>query len=123
MNKTILLVMLALLSGQTVYADELLDYYQKLGAGESDPARGEALWRSQHGDRSCTTCHGESPRETGKHNKTGKLIEPMALSVNPQRYQDVKKVEKWFLRNCKWTFERECTPQEKLDILAWLGSR
>jgi hypothetical protein len=50
------------------------------------------------------------------------MIKPMAPSVNPGRYQDGKKIEKWFLRNCKWTFGRECTVQEKTDTLSWLNS-
>ncbi len=54
--------------------------------------------------------------------KTGKVIKPMAASKNPERFQDSKKVEKWFLRNCKWTFGRQCTVQEKIDTLSWLNS-
>ena len=43
----------------------------------------------------------------------------MAPSVNPKRFTDLKKVEKWFRRNCKWTWGRECNAQEKADILQW----
>jgi len=51
------------------------------------------------------------------------VIDPMALSVNPERYTDPDKIEKWFLRNCKWTLGRECTAQEKGDVLTYLGSQ
>jgi len=44
----------------------------------------------------------------------------MAVSVNPERYRNEKKIRKWLLRNCKWTFARECSAQEKSDILTWL---
>ena len=44
----------------------------------------------------------------------------MAPSVNPKRLTDRSKIEKWFKRNCKWTLGRECTPQEKGDILTFL---
>ncbi|TBR21868.1 MAG: DUF1924 domain-containing protein, partial [Candidatus Nitrosotenuis sp.] len=36
---------------------------------------------------------------------------------------DPKFVEKWFKRNCKETLERECTPQEKGDFLAYLSGK
>ena len=74
----------------------------------ADSNNGQQLWNSVVNERSCTSCHGDTPADIGKHIKTGKTIEPMALSVNAERYQDHKKVEKWFLRNCKWTFGRAC---------------
>jgi len=47
----------------------------------------------------------------------------MALSVSPGRYQDGNKIEKWLLRNCKWTLGRQCSLQEKADLLTWLSSQ
>jgi hypothetical protein len=44
----------------------------------------------------------------------------MAPSVDAERYTDLGKMEKWFKRNCKWTWGRECTPQEKGDLLEYL---
>ncbi|MAQ99633.1 MAG: hypothetical protein CMI00_03750 [Oceanospirillaceae bacterium] len=85
-----------------------------------DPEAGKALWYRDFDSRSCTSCHGQSPRDEGNHQKTGKTIAPMAPSVNPQRYTDATKVEKWLLRNCRWTLARECTRQEKDDVLTWL---
>ncbi|WP_298395149.1 DUF1924 domain-containing protein [uncultured Azonexus sp.] len=70
----------------------------------------------------CTSCHGNDPRAAGK-TLTGKLIEPMALSVSPGRYADPAKVEKWFKRNCNEVLGRECTPLEKGDWLAFVSSR
>jgi hypothetical protein len=70
--------------------------------------------------RSCTSCHAADPRLAGKHQRTGKVIEPMAPSVNAERLSEVKKIRKWFYRNCKWTLGRECTAQEKADFLVWL---
>ena len=102
-----------------------IDYLRQLQQRGMQPApvAGEQLWRAKHGDRSCTSCHAQNPRQTGKHAKTGKTIEPMAPSVNPGRYQDSRKINKWFLRNCKWTLGRTCSDQEKADILAWLQSQ
>lgn len=68
---------------------------------------------------SCTTCHGQDPKQSGK-NRVGKVIEPMAVAVNPKRFTDPAKVEKWFKRNCKDVLERECTPQEKADFIEFL---
>ncbi len=93
------------------------------GAALTDQSNGQRLWNSVANERSCTTCHGDNPAKTGKHVKTGKVIKPMALSVTGDRYQDRKKVEKWFLRNCKWTFGRQCSAGEKSDILSWLSDQ
>lgn len=102
--------------------EKLLNSYQQQGAQAVQIEQGKNLWYAKNGDRSCTSCHGNSPDQTGKHVKTGKLINPMASSANPERFQDSKKVEKWFLRNCKWTLGRQCTVQEKANTLSWLNS-
>ncbi|MGD2118305.1 MAG: DUF1924 domain-containing protein [Chromatiales bacterium] len=72
--------------------------------------------------RACSDCHTTDPTQAGKHIRTGKLIEAMAPSVNPQRLTDGNKVEKWFRRNCKWTWGRSCTEQEKTDFINYLNS-
>ena len=102
---------------------EQLKVYREQGIEQADTARGKQLWYAPVNERSCSLCHGDSPVDIGRHASTGKQIEPMALSVNPERYQSAKKIEKWFLRNCKWTFGRECNLQEKADILTWLASQ
>ena len=102
---------------------EHLDTYRQQGIENADAQRGRELWYSTSAERGCTSCHGETPAMAGKHVTTGKAIEPMAPSVNPQRYQSAKQIEKWFLRNCKWTFGRECSTQEKADILTWLAGQ
>ena len=84
---------------------------------------GIATWNRDNEGRSCTSCHTDSVFAVGRHERTGKVIEPMAPSVNPDRLTDRKKINKWFLRNCKWTFGRECTVQEKGDILLWLSQQ
>lgn len=87
-------------------------------------SRGESHWfQEMDSGRSCTSCHTNSLEVRGRHQKTGKLIEPMARSVNPNRLTDRKKINKWFLRNCKWTYGRICTTEEKGDILLWLSDQ
>ena len=122
----ILVTSAACLMGGSLQANPVvekqLQLYQQQGATLAQPEQGKKLWYAKNGDRSCSSCHGRTIDKAGKHFKTGKLIKPMAPSVNPDRYQDGKKIEKWFLRNCKWTFGRECTVQEKTDTLSWLNS-
>ena len=105
---------------------ELEAEYQAQGAGPFSATAGETLWNKTFIDaktsekRNCTTCHTSDLTKQGKHASTGKAIEPMAPSVNSQRLTEVKQINKWFLRNCKWTLGRECTAQEKGDFLAYL---
>lgn len=106
--------------------DDRLAAYQAEGASDFSAARGKDMWFNTYSHakadkpRSCTSCHTNNARVNGKHAKTGKPIKPMARSVNPERLTDVKKIEKWFKRNCKWTLDRECTAQEKGDFLSYL---
>ena len=127
-NKPLNLLGIALLcivtsTTQANSVDKHLQAYRQQGASQADTAKGKQLWYASNNERSCSSCHGAKPGDVGKHAKTRKSIEPMALSINPDRYQDGKKIEKWFLRNCKWTFGRTCTAQEKADILTWLVSQ
>lgn len=89
--------------------------------GVFDAARGQRFFMSSHGgDWSCSSCHTRDPRQVGRHEVTGKLIQPLAPAANPARFSDSAKVEKWFRRNCRDVLERECSAQEKGDVLAWL---
>jgi len=99
--------------------------FKKQGATKFSAEQGKQNWTrevaSPEGDkRSCTTCHDADLTKPGKHAKTKKVIDPMAPSVNPERFTDQKKIEKWFKRNCEWTWGRECTAQEKGDFLKFL---
>jgi hypothetical protein len=107
--------------------DTLLQLYASQGAAAADAEQGQFLWQKSYQangefvERRCASCHTEKLTAPGKHIKTSKLIEPMAPSVNPQRLTDQKKIEKWFKRNCKWTMGRECTAQEKADLLLYIN--
>ena len=70
---------------------------------------------------SCAGCHTKDPKKTGK-TRAGKEIAPMAIVANKERFTDKAKVEKWFKRNCKDVYERECTAQEKGDFIAFMMS-
>ncbi|MCF6229392.1 MAG: DUF1924 domain-containing protein [Gammaproteobacteria bacterium] len=106
-------------------ADEMISEFQQQGI-QANGAAGKSFWDTTFVDRktgqkrSCASCHGDDLSQAGKHIKTGKVIEAMAPSVNAERLTQRKKINKWFKRNCKWTVGRECTAQEKADILVFL---
>ena len=92
-------------------------------SGKASISRGEQFFNSKHGKEwSCASCHENSPNHDTKHIVTGKVIKPLASSANSARFTDEAKVDKWFKRNCNDVLGRECTAQEKADVLAWLMS-
>lgn len=83
--------------------------------------RGRQFFQQTHGnDWSCASCHTDDPRAEGSHARTGKPIAPLAPGANPERFTSAAKVDKWFRRNCNDVLGRECTAQEKGDVLTWL---
>lgn len=88
-----------------------------------DSGRGKAFFTVRHGgDWMCASCHTENPGNEGKHIVTGKTIKPMSPAVNHLRFTETARVEKWFKRNCKDVLLRECTAQEKGDVVAYVLS-
>ena len=106
---------------QAVTPQQVQSVYAAPGSDAFSAQRGASLW-SREGieGRQCGTCHGKDLTRSGQHARTRKDIDPMALSASPSRFSDPAKVEKWFKRNCKWTWDRECTSQEKGDLLEFL---
>lgn len=76
----------------------------------------------QESDFTCSGCHTEDPRKEGKHIETKKPIKPLAPSVNPERFIDVKKVEKNFTEHCYDLHDRDCRAYEKANFLTYLMS-
>ena len=116
---------LAAVAGASPASDAELAQFKADGGADFSAQRGKADWTKQvpssEGElRSCSACHGPDPTKTGQHATTKKLIEPMAVSANPERFTDQKKMDKWLKRNCEWAWGRECTAQEKGDILSFL---
>ncbi|MEH6559764.1 MAG: DUF1924 domain-containing protein [Oceanicoccus sp.] len=116
-------VIFPILAQASDVSDELIAEFQLEAAEVLSAEQGAALWERDFDGRSCTTCHTDSLYGKGRHQKTGKIIEPMAPSVNPERLSDKRKVKKWLLRNCKWTLGRECTAREKGEVLLWLSQQ
>ena len=126
----ILIALFLLLSqAQAGAVETLQQQYQAAGAGPFSATAGEAMWKKNYTDaksgkqRNCQTCHGEDLNQSGKHAKTGKVIDPMAPSVNAERLTKVRTINKWFKRNCKWTLGKECSAQQKVDILTFLKTQ
>jgi len=106
---------------QAATPDDLLRGYAARSASVPDAQRGQAFFTAPHGrDWACASCHGPVPATQGRHAATGKAILPLAPGVNPMRFTDPGKVEKWFRRNCADVVGRACTDAEKADVLAWL---
>lgn len=109
--------------------DQLLNDYAADNRTAFTIDQGKILWtkiytnNEQSQARSCAACHTENLTATGKHAKTRKPIEPMAPSVNAERLTDIKTINKWLLRNCKWTMGRECTTEEKGHLLTYIKSQ
>lgn len=110
--------------------DDLINHYAIQVKSETasfegfDTNRGKVLYlkeftRGKRDTPSCSTCHTSDPTQIGE-TRAGKAIEPLAVSVNPKRYQSLKKAEKWFRRNCKSVLGRECTAIEKGDFLTFM---
>lgn len=106
--------------------EQLLQEYQAQGASGFSADAGKAFWNHKFSStqanpqRSCSTCHTSDPRQAGKHVKTGKEIKPLAPSVTGKRLTNITKINKWFRRNCNWTLGRDCTAQEKGNVLTYL---
>lgn len=109
--------------------DNALADYQREGAVAFSYQRGEELWTTQvtgpepFSSRSCVSCHGTGLKASGQHVQTKKVIAPMSPAANTLRYQNRADIDKWFLRNCKWTFGRVCSAQERGDLLTYLRAQ
>ncbi|MBK1685773.1 DUF1924 domain-containing protein [Rhodoferax fermentans] len=110
-------------------ANPILDSYKAQAKTENpafkdfSAAAGQKLYTTQGPNQlACSSCHSDSPKNAGQHAKSNKVIEPMAPSVNPQRFTDAAKVEKWFKRNCNDALGRACTTQEKGDFMSYVLS-
>jgi len=123
----------AALAGDTA-RDAILASYARQATAERpgfegfSAARGEQLYRGPHAGGNpqtpaCASCHTADPPAAGRHVKTRRPIEPMAVSANPRRFTDAANVEKRFARDCPNVLGRPCTAQEKGDFITFLSAR
>lgn len=127
MRKLVLLMLLGLpLVTMAATPAQILAELQAQAGGNASPERGKQLYHGKFaGEKadSCSSCHTPNPREAGRHVRTNKAIDPLAPAVNPERFTDMAKVEKWFKRNCNEVLGRACTAQEKADFAAYVLSQ
>jgi len=138
MIRTLVLVTVATMPTLAMAGDPARDALLADYAAQSraaDPAftafsaqRGEALFRTEWagGDPrtpSCTACHTADPKNPGRNAKTGRPIDPVAVSVNPDRFTDSADVEKQFGRDCKSVLGRACTAVEKGDYIIFMAEQ
>ncbi|MFM1760001.1 MAG: hypothetical protein RLY75_1272 [Pseudomonadota bacterium] len=115
----LVLMGVALAVGAATPQDLLKSYESQ--SGKASPTRGEQFFNAKHDKEwSCASCHENPPNHDTKHIVTGKVIKPLAPSANPVRFTDEAKAEKWFKRNCNDVLGRDCSAQEKADVLSWL---
>jgi cytochrome c5 len=113
----------------TTAVNSLMKSYNDQEAVVANTRRGEQMWNQKftgnepYTERSCNRCHTSTLTNTGKHAKTGKKIPAMAPSVNSKSLTSTKKIKKWLKRNCKWTLGRECTVQEKADLISFISQQ
>lgn len=108
------------LAGDTTPTAQLERFSTQAGAaGQAE--RGRVFFISRHGGEwSCASCHGQPPVGAGRHAGTGKALEPLAPAFNPASLTDSTRVDKWLRRNCRDVLQRECSAQEKADVIAYL---
>lgn len=112
--------------------EQILNHYVELVKKENasfkafNAKEGEAFFRTERmhskGEKvSCMTCHTADPKAFGK-TRANKDIDPIAPIATKDRFTDLAKVEKWFKRNCKDVYERECTNMEKGNFVIFMMS-
>lgn len=110
------------LAADTTPAAQLQRWSATAGS-PGDASRGKSFFAATHGkDIRCASCHGSTPTAPGKHSSTGKVLDPLAPSANSNALTNTAKINKWFRRNCNDVLGRECSAQEKADVIAFLIS-
>jgi hypothetical protein len=114
-----------LLSKFTVEAKE-----EAIKAGEVNPKptfsadAGRAFFVKRRtfskGNLSCTSCHTDNPVNEGMHVETKVLIKPLAMSANPGRFTNAEKVERNLSQHCTDLWGRDCSAQDKGDLVTYL---
>ena len=118
-------LLIALLCNNAIYA-QTIDFdalYRSWGANplKVDIKKAQTMWNQEIiANKSCASCHTNNLKKQGKHVKTKKIIKPLSTQVNPKRLTKVKKINKWLKRNCKFTYKRECSAQEKMDFIEFI---
>ncbi len=124
MKKRYLLVLVLCTSAihaKSVDFDQLYQSWSDNIPASANATKGKELWSYELiPGKSCASCHGDDLSQTGSHVKTNKLIKPLSPKTNPKRLTKVRKINKWLKRNCKFSYKRECTPEEKVSFIEFI---
>lgn len=90
-----------------------------------DSKRGEKIFTSTHIGKkgkeiSCVTCHTSNLNNNGENIFTGKIIEALSPKTNPNRFTQIKEIEKWMKRNFNDVYNREGSALEKGDVATYI---
>jgi hypothetical protein len=77
---------------------------------------------AHHDQIPCRACHVVFSRQPEGQRPTRRELRALAPSANPERFTNEWRTEYWFGYNCKLLLGRECTAQEKGDLITWLLS-
>ena len=90
----------------------------------ADSERGRSFvtrnWGVSQSLSSCAACHGDQPRNSGRHALTGDPIPALSPALTPQRFSNPARVEKRFRRDCNEVLGRMCTAEEKADFIKFV---
>lgn len=126
MKATNYFILFLTISLQVSANEEILKSFEIQAGKTFSVTEGEKLYRTKRinskGENiSCMTCHTPDPKGEGL-TRANKIIDPIAPVANKERFTDMAKVEKWFKRNCKDVFDRECTVTEKGNFVKFMMS-
>lgn len=105
-------------------SDILAGYAAKAGSPPSAERGQKFFTQKWKGNlfESCAECHTLMPTGRGRDQTSEKPMTALAPAANPKRFTDAARVENYFRLNCKDVVGRECSAQEKADVIAWLIS-
>jgi hypothetical protein len=115
--------LMSLGSAQAATPAEILAGYTAQAKSTPSPERGQQFFtRKFKGNlyESCADCHTATPTGRGKDLTSEKLISALAPLANSRRFIDPDRVEHFFRLNCRDVAGRDCSAQEKADMLSWL---
>jgi mono/diheme cytochrome c family protein len=109
---------------QVTTAQALLASYTAQAGGSASAERGQAFFTRRFGRDfdSCAACHTATPTRPGKDLVSEKTIAPLAPAAHAPRFTDKARAEYRWAQNCKDVVGRECSAQEKADVMSWLLS-
>ena len=119
-----MVVLAAALPAAALTPVELRDEFAAKAGSPPSAERGQQFFVRKFGRdfENCAECHGAVPTGPGKDLVSSKSIAPLAPAANAKRFTDRARVEYMFKINCKDVVGRECSAQEKADLVAWLIS-